>query len=96
MCSLFCYEYGAESNVSYLPLSHILGMMMDIYIMMTCGGTCNFADKDALKGTLLQNIQLYRPTRLAGVPRVWEKIEEGVRAKAATGGLRKKVRKFGS
>ena len=82
--------------MSYLPLSHILGMMMDIYIMMACGGTCNFTDKDALKGTLLQSIQLYRPTRVVGVPRVWEKIEEGVRAKFATGGLRKKVRKFGS
>ena len=42
------------------PQSHILGMMMDIYNMIPVGGTCYFADKNALKGTLLENIQHYR------------------------------------
>ena len=40
--------------------SHILGMMMDIYNMIPAGGVCYFADKNALKGTLLENIQHYR------------------------------------
>ena len=31
-------------------------MMMDIYNMIPMGGTCYFADKNALKGTLLENI----------------------------------------
>ena len=33
---------------------------MDIYNMIPMGGTCYFADKNALKGTLLENIQHYR------------------------------------
>ena len=77
------------------------------------GGTCCFADKNALRGTLLENIKHYRPSRLAfqknktlvifchvdqnmtrfvGVPRVFEKIEEGMKAAGAKSGLKKKVR----
>ena len=48
----------------WYPQSHILGMMMDIYNMIPVGGTCYFADKNALKGTLLENIQHYRWRRI--------------------------------
>ena len=47
-------------NIIDMPQSHILGMMMDIYNMIPAGGVCYFADKNALKGTLLENIQHYR------------------------------------
>jgi len=89
--ALFGMEYSKETTVSYLPQSHILGMMMDIYNMIPVGGTCYFADKNALKGTLLENIQHYRPTRTVGVPRVWEKIEEGIKSKASSSGAKKLV-----
>jgi len=89
--ALFEMEYSKETTVSYLPQSHILGMMMDIYNMIPVGGTCYFADKNALKGTLLENIQHYRPTRTVGVPRVWEKIEEGIKSKASSSGPKKLV-----
>jgi len=89
--SLFKLEYAQETSVSYLPQSHILGMMMDIYNMIPAGGVCYFADKNALKGTLLENIQHYRPTRTVGVPRVWEKIEEGIKSKASSRGPKKMV-----
>ena len=36
-----------------------------------------FADKYALKGTLLDTMKEVRPTLFFGVPRVWEKIMEG-------------------
>ena len=32
-----------------------------------------------MKGTLVDNLKQYRPTRFVGVPRVWEKIEERMR-----------------
>ena len=87
---LFCWDYGVESVLSYLPLSHVAGQMMDVFLIMSkvvkhqalllvCeknwaiwdafpqldlkGGTCCFADKNALKGTLLENIKHFRPSR---------------------------------
>lgn len=40
---------GLERIVSYLPLSHIAAQLLDIYTMLTCGGSCWFAQPDALK-----------------------------------------------
>lgn len=80
-----------EVVVSYLPLSHIAANMCDIWAIMYCCGTVVFADKMALKGTLLKSIQEARPTVFVGVPRVWEKIMEGMKAKARTIGGAKKI-----
>ena len=64
--------------------------MMDIFIPMACGGSTCFADKNALKGTLVDNLKYYRTTRFIGVPRVWEKIEEPLRVNLSkTTGLKK-------
>ena len=52
---------------------------MDIYIPLACGGSTCFADKNALKGTLIENLKYYRTTRFVGVPRVFEKIEESIK-----------------
>jgi len=84
--------YGNEVIVSYLPLSHIAGQMMDIWVPIVNLSTVIFADKMALKGTLLATLQEARPTIFFGVPRVWEKIMEGMKSKGrATKGLKKKV-----
>ena len=73
-------QYGwredQEESVTYLPLSHIAGQFIDIFIPYLAGGTVWFADKDALKGSLVNTLVEVRPTRFLGVPRVWEKIQE--------------------
>ena len=85
-------QYGKEVIVSYLPLSHIAGQMMDIWVPIVNLSTIVFADKMALKGTLLATLTEARPTTFFGVPRVWEKIMEGMRDKGrAVKGLKKKV-----
>lgn len=38
--------------------------------------TVYFADRDALKGTLVDTLKEALPTVFLGVPRVWEKIQE--------------------
>lgn len=62
--------------VSYLPLSHVAGQMLDIYMPIINGGETWFADASALKGTLVDTLKEALPTIFLGVPRVWEKIME--------------------
>ena len=50
--------------------------MIEIYMNMSVAGTTAFADENALKGTLVDNLKEVRPTRFWGVPRVFDKIKE--------------------
>jgi long-subunit acyl-CoA synthetase (AMP-forming) len=67
-------RFYKENIISYLPLNHIAGQILDIYIPISSVSTVWFADKDALKGSLPITLKEVRPTIFAGVPRVWEKI----------------------
>ena len=42
-------RHGEEVCISYLPLSHVAAQMLDIYMPLIYGGTCYFAQPDALK-----------------------------------------------
>lgn len=69
-------QMGKEVLVSYLPLSHVAAQIIDIFISLTIAATVYFADKDALKGSLVNTLVDARPTAFLGVPRVYEKIQE--------------------
>jgi len=77
-CTAECTDMieGGEVMISYLPTSHIVAAVCDIFFMPSIGGTVHFADKDALKGSLLQYLTKVRPTRFVAVPRVFEKMHE--------------------
>ena len=62
--------------MSYLPLSHVAANIMDIFMLTQCLGTLYFANRDALKGTLVATLKEASPTVFFGVPRVWEKVRE--------------------
>ncbi|CAK9830889.1 Long-chain-fatty-acid--CoA ligase ACSBG2 [Anthophora retusa] len=72
--------------VSYLPLSHVAAQMIDIYSGITAAVTLYFADKDALKGSLINTLLVARPTLFLGVPRVWEKMYEKIQLVARSNG----------
>ncbi|XP_030583871.1 long-chain-fatty-acid--CoA ligase ACSBG2 [Archocentrus centrarchus] len=81
-----------EVVVSYLPLSHIAAQMVDIWITMKIGAMTYFAQPDALKGSLVETLKEARPTAFMGVPRVWEKMQEKMKAVGAkSSAVRRKV-----
>ena len=71
--------------LSYLPLSHIAALLLDFMLAAVSGGSIYFATPDALSGGLLPLLQQTRPTFFFGVPRVWEKIMDAMKAKGAAG-----------
>ncbi|XP_030647881.1 long-chain-fatty-acid--CoA ligase ACSBG2 [Chanos chanos] len=81
-----------EAIVSYLPLSHVAAQVNDMWICMKFAGTTNFAEPDALKGSLANTLREVRPTSFLGVPRVWEKMQEAMKAIGAkSSGMKKRV-----
>jgi len=86
-----------ERIISYLPLSHVAGMMVDIVcpILTKNSTTVCFARPYDIKfSTISARIQAVKPTMFLGVPRVWEKIQEGIEKKVAenpTTGIKKFV-----
>lgn len=87
---------GKEQRVvSYLPLSHVAGQMLDMYcpLYVTAhAGNCTvwFARPDALKGTIVETLKQALPTLFFGVPRVYEKFQAKLVAVGAqTKGIKK-------
>jgi long-chain-fatty-acid--CoA ligase ACSBG len=98
LSGLFMNHHETHRIVSYLPLSHIAGAMLDIYMPIWFNaffkhGSCiTFARPDALKGTLKGTLCETHPTIFFAVPRVWEKFEEAIRQIGAQNtGLKKRI-----
>lgn len=66
--------------VSYLPLSHVAAQFADLFLSFTNGASVFFTDVNALRGTLIDYLLEVRPVVFLGVPRIFEKMEEKVRA----------------
>ena len=73
-------EFGKERIMSYLPLSHVASQIVDIILSILVGAEVIFAEPTALQGTFVENLREVKPTFFFGVPRIWEKIEEKIKA----------------
>jgi long-chain acyl-CoA synthetase len=74
----------ADNTVSFLPLSHVLQRMVD-YLFFWVG--CRIAYPRSIK-TLVDDLKVIRPTIVVSVPRIYEKIYNGV---MEAHGLKKKL-----
>lgn len=54
---------------------------------MYAGANIFFATPDALQGKLIETLREIRPTFFFSVPRVWEKIDEKMKAIALSNGF---------
>jgi long-chain acyl-CoA synthetase len=71
---------ASDTNLSYLPLSHIAEQMFTIHAPITVGSAVYFAE-GPLK--VPDNLKEVQPTIVFGVPRVWERFYNGVSAQLA-------------
>lgn len=83
-------EKGRDVIVSYLPYSHVAAQMGELIGAFLVGVTLYFADKDALKSSLLGTLIAAQPTLFFGVPRVFEKFQEKMIAAESQVGFVKK------
>jgi len=85
--------------ISYLPLSHIAAMMLDtvapMYMTARAPAWCSVAfarPYDLKAGSIGDRLRSVKPTIFLGVPRVWEKISDKIRAAGkSTTGMKKKI-----
>jgi len=68
--------------LSFLPLSHTFERTAGYYVPMMCGATVAYARSIQ---QLQEDLLIVRPTILVSVPRIYERVYSGIRAKLAEG-----------
>lgn len=73
------FDKPSPRIVSFLPLCHVAAQYADILLQLAIGAHVFFADKTALRGTLIDYLLDVRPNIMLAVPRLYEKMEDKVR-----------------
>ena len=82
------FGFGPEdSAISYLPLSHITARALDYAMFFSSAQVAYCSQFDKLPATMKQ----VRPTVFVGVPRVYEKIRQGVELKSSASPIKAKI-----
>jgi len=78
-----------DSSVSFLPWAHSFGQTVELHCMISMGCSVSFAESIE---KLVDNIAEVKPTLLVSVPRIFNKIYDGLNKKMdEAGGLKKKL-----
>ncbi|MEF8756783.1 MAG: long-chain fatty acid--CoA ligase [Halobacteriales archaeon] len=80
-----------ESNdrlLSYLPLAHIFERTAGHFLPFGVGASIAYAESP---DSLREDMQLVRPTAMFNVPRIFERIYDGMREQASESALKKRI-----
>ncbi len=81
--ALQCFDvYPGDTFLSFLPLSHALERMAGYYVPVMAGATVAYARSVQ---QLQEDLAHIRPTILITVPRIFERIQAGIRSKLDKG-----------
>ncbi len=73
----------SDVSLSFLPWAHSFGQTVELYGMLACGSSLGLAER---VDTIIENLSEVRPTLLFSVPRIFNKIYDGLNKKMATEG----------
>ncbi|MDT0381028.1 AMP-dependent synthetase/ligase [Streptomyces sp. DSM 42041] len=76
------FDTGESSVLLFLPVAHVFGRLVEVAAVMAPIKLGHVADVT----TLTDELASFRPTMVLGVPRVFEKVYNSARAKAAADG----------
>jgi len=71
--------------LSYLPLAHIMELMVE-FVVLQEGASLNYADPKSLTATgsyPVGALEVYGPTHMVAVPKIWDTIKKGLLAKVS-------------
>lgn len=77
-------ETVASITLNFMPMSHVMGRG-SLYCTLGNGGTAYFAARSDLS-TLLEDLELVRPTEMNFVPRIWETLYSEYQRRVDRGG----------
>jgi long-chain acyl-CoA synthetase len=78
-------KHGEDVYLAYLPLAHIMELMAEFVVIAT-GCTLCYADPKSLTATGASPVgalELFAPTIMVAVPKIWDVIKKGIEAKVA-------------
>jgi long-chain acyl-CoA synthetase len=81
----FGIREGEEVYLAYLPLAHIMELMAEC-VMISKGCALCYADPKSLTTTgayPIGALEVYSPTIMVAVPKIWDVIKKGIQAKVA-------------
>jgi long-chain acyl-CoA synthetase len=74
-----------DKYLAYLPLAHIMELMVE-FVVVANGSSLNYADPKSLTATgsyPVGALEVYGPTHMVAVPKIWDTIKKGLLAKVA-------------
>jgi len=74
-----------DKYLAYLPLAHIMELMVE-FVVLANGCSLNYADPKSLTATgsyPAGALEVYGPTHMVAVPKIWDTIKKGLLAKVA-------------